>query len=183
MTAAESATAVLAWLGATVVVLAEGRRAMAAGLAAYAVAVGLVLPVEPGYAAALAVAGIVSGALRLRGGPSDWGALPPGATPRIILCIVTGVVGAFISTSIVAAPGTPAARTALAIGGFLATARLLSTGRRSAALTAAATVAVTAGAMSALTAGPAAPAAVGIAFATTIGLGLLPRAGGDAADA
>lgn len=176
MIAVTLVAAVLAWVGATMLVLGEGPRAIAAGLGVYAIGAALALSVRPAYAAALGAAGMAAAGLRYRSAAGGWGGLPPAATPRIILCLVTGGLGAFVAGALMPAPGSPAARTALVVGGFLVTARLLTTGRRSAALASSAALAITAGGVAALIDGPSAPVAVATAALGTIGLGLIPSA-------
>ncbi len=145
MSAAGIAGAGLAWLGASLLVLAEGRRGLAAALAAYSA--GLLLCLWTPSAAVLAGGGLAAAGLRIRDGRPGWGLLPAGSTPRIILCAVTGVLAAFTAVSLLAAPGAPAGRFSILVGGLLAGSRALAATRRQASLAAAAAVCLALGAV------------------------------------
>src|SRR5207244_1453836 len=80
---------VLAWLGAAIVAVSDGRRGLAlglsltgAGLAAVALLAG-----DSSGAGALLAGGVGAGALRLRQGTPGWAIMPSGSTPRIILTL------------------------------------------------------------------------------------------------
>jgi hypothetical protein len=132
------AAAIAAWLGGAIIVLADGRRGlalglavMAGGLAGTAIAAGQQLT-----GGAVLAGGLVAAALRLRTGSDGWGLMQPGSTPRIILTIVIGLVALYFAASLSSGDGAPerfAAMTALALAG----ARLLQGTDRAAALTAA----------------------------------------------
>jgi hypothetical protein len=151
MTQLAGVAAVAAWTGASVLVLSEGRRALAAGLAVFgiglAVAVAFTAPVP---AAVLAAGSLAAAALRLRDGRPGWRMLPPGSTPRLILCLGVGVIGGFAATSLIAGPGPGPARAAAALGGVMTAARLLSTTHRDAALTSASALCLVMGGVAAL---------------------------------
>lgn len=129
-----AAGAVLAWVGGALLVFSEGRRGLSAGLVA--AGLGLAASLLPGTvpAAAIAVAALLAAGLRIRDGRPGWAVLPPGSTPRIMLALLTGVVGAFVAVTLVPAPGGAAARAAIVVAGALVAARLLSTSRRAPAL-------------------------------------------------
>jgi len=69
----------VAWLGATVVVLADGRRGLAVGLAMVAVAAaGVTLAAGDLIGAVILLAGgLVAAALRFITGPEGWGLMEP----------------------------------------------------------------------------------------------------------
>ena len=125
----EVAAALLAWLGAALVVLADARRGLALGLAL--VTVGLaVLAWGTGQplGAIAVIAGGMTGALRcLTAAPSTWGLMPPGSTPPLVLCIAAGLIALWISASVTTAPGAPLLFAVLVVLGLMA-ARVLSSG-------------------------------------------------------
>jgi hypothetical protein len=125
----EAAAALVAWLGAAVVVLADARRGLALGLAL--VTVGLAALAwgtgQPVGAIALAAGGM-TGALRCWTAASDkWGLMPPGSTARLVLCIAAGLLGLWISASVTTAPGAPVLFAVLVVLGLMA-ARVLAGG-------------------------------------------------------
>jgi len=180
MLALELVEVVVAWLGAALVVLSDGRRGVALGIALYAAGLASTLLADPLAAAALALAGLVSAGLRLRDGHRGWGTLPPGSTPRLLLCVVSGVLAAYAGASLLEGPGPAPARVAILLGGALGVARLLSTTRREAALAAATlmTLAV-GGAEAAIGASQVAATVVLAAAIAAMLLGLLPAAEGE----
>lgn len=176
-----AAGAVIAWAGATLLVIAEGRRALAAGVAIAGAGLALAVSERPLPAVALLAGGLLAGALRLRGGPPGWQALPPGSTPRLVLAIVAGILGAFVAVSVVPSPDPAAGRAAIVVAGCLAAARVLSTARRGAALASLSTLCLVMAALEILL-GPAL-AGAGIAAAAAAALiGLLPGEPEGAAD-
>ena len=89
----EVAAAFVAWLGVSLVVLSDARRGLALGtLLAGAGLAGVALPeAGPAGGLALVAGGAVAAARRFTAGPGGWGILPPGSTPRLILCVAGGV--------------------------------------------------------------------------------------------
>jgi hypothetical protein len=141
--------ATLAWLGASLLSLSDGRRGQALGLGlvalALAAAVGAAGAPAPA-AAAVALGGLCSAALRLRGGEAGWGIMPPGSTPRLIASLVVLIaVGLVFGASINVPAG--AVRLAALVVALLSVGRLLTTDRRWAALGAAAALALALGAL------------------------------------
>lgn len=126
----EAAAALLAWLGAALVVLADARRGLALGLAL--VTVGFVVLAwgigQPVGAIALAAGGM-TGAFRCwSAGPASWGLMPPGSTPRLVLCIAAGLLALWVSASVTSEPGAPLRFAVLVVIGLMA-ARVLAGGR------------------------------------------------------
>ncbi|HEV2035869.1 MAG TPA: hypothetical protein VGU71_17030 [Candidatus Dormibacteraeota bacterium] len=115
------AAAFTAWLGAAMIVLADGRRALALGLALTAAAFAVLAWVggDMRAAAALFAGGAVSAVLRLRSGSEGWGLMPPGSTPRLILAIVAGVVALWIAASVTTGAGAPLRFATLAVLGLM----------------------------------------------------------------
>lgn len=171
------ASALAAWLGAAIILLADGRRGlalglavMAAGLAAVAFAAGQQLT-----GGALLAGGLVAAVLRWRTGPDGWGLMQPGSTPRIILTIVIGLVGLYFAASL-SSGGGAAVRFAPLASLALAGARLLQGAERAAALTAASALVLALGAGSLLgPSGGSLPAAV-VAALIAAGASALPAA-------
>ncbi|HEX6349090.1 MAG TPA: hypothetical protein VF160_06830 [Candidatus Dormibacteraeota bacterium] len=170
----EVAAVVVAWLGGAFLVLSDARRGIALGMALYSAGLAAVLFTAPLAAVALGGAGLVGAALRLRDGRRGWGTLPPGSTPRLLLCVVAGVLTAFVGSSILEGPGSAPMRVTILLGGALGAARLLSTRRREAALASTAVMTLAVGAAEASTGGPAAATVVLAAALGAILLGVLP---------
>jgi hypothetical protein len=103
----EAGAAFVAWLGMSLVVLADGRRGLALG-AAIATA-GLALLVGQGAglidAGALALGGAAMVARRLTRGPGGWQLMPPGSTPRLVLCVAAGLLSLWIAFSVTTGAG------------------------------------------------------------------------------
>jgi hypothetical protein len=172
--AVEVAGALLAWIAMSVLVLSEGRLGLAAGLVGAGVGVAASLAETPVVAALVGAAGIAGGVLRARDGQSGWGVLPPGSTPRVILCVVAGAACAWVGGGLLTGPHAPA-RAAVIATTVLAAARLLTTHRRAAALTAGAALALATGALGGLASGQAAQVAAAGGVVAVV-LGLLPAA-------
>lgn len=110
-----------AWLGAALIVLADGRRGLALGLALVAAAFA-VLAVADGdalAAVALLAGGGVAAVQRVRSGTNDWGLMPPGSTSRLVLVIAAGVIALWIATSVTTGADAPLRFAALAALGLL----------------------------------------------------------------
>jgi len=86
--------AFVAWLGAAIIVLADNRRGLAAGLAVLAVAAAGIAwsQGEEGGAIVLLAGGVIGSALRFTIGPDGWGLMQPGSTPRLLFTVVAGLV-------------------------------------------------------------------------------------------
>ena len=103
------AAAFLAWLGAALVVLADGRRGLALGLAILtgglaflAWPAGMVFGVV-----AIAAGGLVAAAECWRSKPATWEIMPAGSTPRLILCIASGLLALWVAASVTTGTGAP----------------------------------------------------------------------------
>lgn len=122
----EGGAGFLAWLGAALIVLADGRRGLAAGLAVTTVGVAaLVLEgAGPVDAAILAAGGAVAIIPGLRSG-EDWGLMPAGSTPRLILCIGGGLLALWLAASIATGSGVALRFAVIAVAG-LCGARILT---------------------------------------------------------
>jgi hypothetical protein len=123
----EAAAAFLAWVGAARGVLSDGRRGLAlglalltAGFAVLALAFGL-----PLGAAAVAAGGGIAAWQCWRSPSARWGIMPAGSTPRLVLCIGSGLLGLWVATAVTNGPGA-AMRFALFVVLGLMGARVLS---------------------------------------------------------
>jgi hypothetical protein len=135
---------VAVWLGASLVVVADGRRGQAAGIAVATVGMAVLTFVTAGgvAAGALAIGGGVAAARRSVSGPAGWDILPPGSTPRLVLCIATAIVAFWVAAGVTSGP-VASLRFAIMVGVALSAARVLSSTERSALLTALALLAIT----------------------------------------
>lgn len=128
---------VVAWLGAAITVLAEGRRGFGGGallvgigLCAVEVATGHVVP-----GVLLLAGGAGYGALRQRDAAPGWVLFAPGSSPRLIGSVLLFAVSLFLVNSLDIA--TPALAAVLAVSA-LAVMRLTSTPDRAALVSCAA---------------------------------------------
>ncbi len=96
-----------AWLGVSLIVVGDGRRALAAGLAVTALALAVVAWSAGAAigAAALAAGGLMAATLRLRSGPAGWDVLPGGSTPRLVMCMGAGFVALWIAAAVMTGGG------------------------------------------------------------------------------
>ncbi len=155
MGAVAAAGALIAWLGGTLLVLSEARRGLALGLLTLATGLGLCLLVQASLeaAAVMLAGGLAAGALRLRDGAPGWGVMPPGATPRVLLCVVLGLLAVWLGLTVLSGPGG-STRVAVLSALGLAGGRVLSTEDRPGALAAAAALALALGGLGAFAAPP-----------------------------
>ena len=150
MTAAAAvAGALLAWLGASLLVLSDERRGLALGIAVAAVGLGVATAAAGKDLladAALVVGGACSAGLQFGRGGMSWGLMPPGSTPRLI-----GSLVALILTSLIAGTGLQdaagVARLGALIVAVMAAGRLLTVRGRWAALGAGSALALGLGAL------------------------------------
>ena len=132
----EAGAAFVAWLGMSLIVLADGRRSLALGAALATAGVALVVFQGAGLinASALALGGAVMVVRRITDGPGGWQLMPPGSTPRLVLCIAAGLLALWIAFSVTTGAGAAlrfAVMTVVGLGG----ARVLSSDERSVLLT------------------------------------------------
>lgn len=122
----------LAWLGATLLALSDGRRGMALSVAV--TATGLAAGIAAAGAAPAAVVVLLAGgacaaAACLRGPAPAWGLLPPGSTPRLIGSIVVLMAALALGGSSLSGPAGLARLGGLVVI-VLAAGRLLTAGGR-----------------------------------------------------
>lgn len=122
----EASAGFVAWLGASLVVLADGRRGLALGIALAAAGLGALawLDAGPPAAAAVAAGGLVAAGGRLRAGEPGWAIMPAGSTPRTVLCVATALVALWLALVITTGSGA-GLRFAAVVCLVLAAARIL----------------------------------------------------------
>jgi hypothetical protein len=142
----DGSAAFVAWLGAALIVLADGRRGLALGVALATVGLAVIAGLNAGLAAAavLAVGGALAALGRLRAGTGGWAVMPPGSTPRLILCVATALIALWIALGITSGESA-ALRFAVLSAIGLAGARVLSSVDPDVQLTAVAVLAVAIG--------------------------------------
>jgi hypothetical protein len=147
--AAAVAGMAVAWLGATLALVADGRRGLALGLVVLTAGLAVASAAggqPPLGVALLALGGVVAAALRLRGGRPGWGLLPPGSTSRLVGAIV-GVIGAALVAGFGLGSPEGAARLGALVVAALAAGRILTVEDRWAALGGASALALGLGAL------------------------------------
>ena len=109
MGVAGAIAAFVAWAGASTIVLADGRRGVAFGLAMTAAGLTFLTwsTAGPIPGIALAAGGAIAAFVRDRSGPPGWALMPPGSTPRLTLCIAAGLVALWLAVSVTSGPGAP----------------------------------------------------------------------------
>lgn len=124
----EGIAAFVAWLGASLVVLADGRRGLALGIAVAAAGLSTVvlLTAGPVPGLLLAAGGAFAAARRVTAGPAGWGLMPPGSTPRIILSVGGALLALWIALGITSGHSSALRFSVLIVVG-MAGARVLST--------------------------------------------------------
>jgi len=135
-----------AWFGAAVIVLADGRRGLALGLALTTVGFAVMawLGGESLAAAAVLLGGGAAAVQRLTTGSDVWGVMPAGSTARVVLCIAGGLLALWIATSVMTGPGAPLRFAVLSVLGLM-TARAIGEAENAALLTALAALALSVG--------------------------------------
>jgi hypothetical protein len=120
--------ALIAWLGASVVVLAEGRRGLAAGMGLTTIGLFVIAWQNAGVIPALAVlaGGGVAAFLQEWSSDGKWDIMPAGSTPRVVLCVAFGLLGLWFAASVTSGSGISVRFTVLAVIGLMG-ARVLST--------------------------------------------------------
>ncbi len=120
--------AFVAWLGAALIVLADGRQGLALGLALLTISLAvLTWPVGmAGGSVAIGVGGVVAAAQCWRSGPAVWGIMPAGSTPRLILCIASGLLTFWLAASVTTGPDASRRFAVLVVVGLMGARILMS---------------------------------------------------------
>ena len=165
----------VAWLGASVVVLSDGRRGLALGAALSTLALALIVVADAGPVAAIAVGvgGLAAAARRLTG-VVGWGIMPPGSTPRFILCVAGGLLALWIALGVTSGHSSALRFAVITVAG-LSGARVLSSDESSVLLTSVALLALAVAAASGLTEGVPSIWPYVVAAAIAAGVGWLPQ--------
>lgn len=165
----DGAAASVAWVGAALVVVSDGRRGIAAGtlLATAGLGVLALAGTGPLAAGALAAGGVIAAARRLASGEPGWVILPHGSTPRLVLCIAVGLAAFWFAAGAATGPGA-SVRFAVAVVIALAAARVLVSTDASVLLSAAAVLALGVGLIPAVAAADPGPAVAGSLVAAVV---------------
>jgi hypothetical protein len=123
----EAVAAVAAWVGVSLVVLSDGRRGLAIGVAIAALGLAA-LALSPGgtaAAVALGAGGGIAAVRRFSSGPEGWGVMPAGSTPRLVLCAAAGALALWVGLAVMQGGGG-GSRLGIMLAIGLAAARLIS---------------------------------------------------------
>jgi hypothetical protein len=163
-----------AWLGAAMIVLSDGRRGLALGLALTTIGFAVLVWAggQPLAAVALLLGGGVAAVRRVRIGREGWAMMPPRSTPRLVLSIAGGLLALWIATTVMTGPGAQLRFAVLSVLGIMG-ARILAETDPAAALTALAALALTVAVASGLAGTGAGPALYVAAAAIAIGVSLV----------
>jgi hypothetical protein len=173
--------ALAAWVGGAMLVLSEGRRAIATGILAAALGLaGTVATHDLAAAGLLLAGGLVAAGLRFtdQSAPAGWSILPPGSSPRIILTVVAGVAALWVGVVYLTGFADRRLLVAVLVVIILAGARLLESESRPVLLAAASALALALGAAALLIPGAAAASAA-LAAVAAAGISLLRGAEAD----
>ena len=151
MTVVAVLAAFAAWAGASVIVLADGRRGLAIGIALIAGGFATLAWTAGDWfgGAALLAGGAICAVQLLRVGPQDWGLMPAGSTARLIQATVGGILALWVAASVSTGHGAPLRFASVAVLGLMA-ARVLQGQKATAVLTAAGGLALALGGASAI---------------------------------
>jgi hypothetical protein len=171
----EAAAAFVAWLGASALVLADGRRGQALGLALIAVGLAvLAWPASMAFGAVAIAAGGLVGAVRCWGsGTSTWGIMPAGSTPRLVMCIASGLLALWVALSVTTGPGASLRFAVLVVLGLMG-GRILMSKEAPVVMTAIAAFALALGAAPGLAAGSSGPVPAIVAGLVAAGVTFVP---------
>jgi hypothetical protein len=116
-----AAAAFVAWLGAALVVLADGRRGLALGLALVTIGFAVLVSASGGAlgVSAVAAGGAVAAWQCRRSEAATWAIMPPGSTPRLVLCVASGLVALWVAASVTTGPGAPLRFAVLVVLGLM----------------------------------------------------------------
>lgn len=133
----EAAPAFITWLGAALVVLSDGRRGLAAGVALLSAGFGILAWVtgDAGGGMAVVAGGAAATWSCWRWGPAGWGIMPAGSTPRLVLCVASGLLALWVAASVTSGGGESLRFCVLVVLGMMG-ARVLMSRQLSVALAA-----------------------------------------------
>jgi len=132
-----------AWLGAAMIVLADGRRGLALGIGLVAAGFAAMAWADGVWVggALLLVGGAIAVMTLLRTGHQDWGLMPSGSTPRLLLAVAGGILSLWVAASVTTGPGASLRFACITVLGLMA-GRLLESKSATPALTGAAGLAI-----------------------------------------
>jgi hypothetical protein len=170
----EAAAAFAVWLGAAMVVLADGRRGLALGLALLSAGFGVLelASGQPLGAVAFFAGGLV-GSTRCWRSAANWGLMPAGSTPRLVLCVATALVALWVAAAVTTGAGAQLRFAVLAALGLMG-ARLLMSRENAVVLTSVACFAIALGAAPSLAASSPGPGPAIIGGLIASGVMFLP---------
>lgn len=116
-----AAAAFVAWLGAALVVLADGRRGLAVGLALVTVGFAVLVWASGGPLgmSAVAIGGAIASWQCWRSGAATWVIMPAGSTSRLVLCVASGLLALWVAASVTTGPGAPLRFAVLVVLGLM----------------------------------------------------------------
>ncbi|MHB8588211.1 MAG: hypothetical protein ACYDA0_05065 [Candidatus Dormibacteraceae bacterium] len=169
--------AFVAWLGAALIVLADGRRGLALGLALLTAGLAvLAWPVGMAFTSvAIAAGGLIAAGWCWRSGPPAWGIMPAGSTPRLVLCIGSGLLALWVASSVTTGTGAPLRFAVLVIVGLMG-ARVLMSREAPVVLAAIASFALALGVAPGLGAAPPGPVPAIVGALIAVGVMFVPSA-------
>jgi hypothetical protein len=173
-----AAAAFVAWLGAALVVLSDGRRGLALGLALVTVGLAVLVSASGGAVGASAV--VAGGATASwQCSPSrgaTWGIMPAGSTPRLVLCIASALLALWVAASVTTGTGAPLRFAVLVVLGLMG-ARVLASREIAVVLTSIACLALALAAGTGLAATSTGPVPDIIGGLVAAGVMFVPRVG------
>ncbi len=108
--------------------LADARRGLAVGLGLLSISLA-VLNWPAGMAVgsgAILVGGLIAAVRCWRSGPAGWGIMPAGSTPRLILCVASGLLAFWLAASLTTGPDASLRFAALVVPGLMGARILMS---------------------------------------------------------
>ncbi len=175
-----AAAAFVAWLGAALVVLADGRRGLAVGLALLTVGFTVLVSASGGPLgmSAVAAGGAIASWQCWRSGAATWAIMPAGSTSRLVLCVAAGLLALWVAASVTTGPGAPLRFAVLVVLGLMV-ARVLASREVAVVLTSIACFALALAAAPALAATSPGPVPDIIGGLVAAGVMFVPRTQGE----
>ncbi|HET9782809.1 MAG TPA: hypothetical protein VFR33_13635 [Candidatus Dormibacteraeota bacterium] len=139
------AAGIVVWLGASLIVVSDGRKGLAVGIALTTVGLATFafLTAGPIAAIALALGGAVAATRRYVTGAEGWAILPPGSTPRLVLSLATALIAFWVAAGLTSGSYV-SLRFGVIVAAVLSVARVLSTNEQTALLSAVALLSLSA---------------------------------------
>ncbi|HKB34777.1 MAG TPA: hypothetical protein VKF16_13020 [Candidatus Dormibacteraeota bacterium] len=120
--------AFVAWVAASLIVLADARRGLALGLGLLSISLA-VLTWPAGMvigSGAIVVGGLIAAVQCWRSGPAGWGIMPAGSTPRLILCVASALLAFWLAASVTTGPDASLRFAALVVPALMGARILMS---------------------------------------------------------